>query len=167
MADPKHPKSGELVIDASDIITVDLTAEQIRGLTKTREGFGEAVECLKRLSPEQIQTLGLNPAEITRIAGLKVDFDRASELLGPAEKMVELLRETRMYRGHQVGLVLSEMANQARHRGEKDAQAAQLLGMLGDLMSYIYGPAQKGAAARRDREESEPPAPSGSPPALP
>jgi hypothetical protein len=93
-----------------------------------------------------------------------VDFDRASELLGPAEKMVELLRETRMYRGHQVGLVLSEMANQARHRGEKDAQAAQLLGMLGDLINYIYGPAQKGAAARKDREESEAPAPSGSSP---
>lgn len=156
MADPKHPHIGDLVIDASDVSPIDLTTEQIRGLTKTREGFHEAVVSLQRLTPAQLEVLGLNPAEINRISTLKGEFDQASELLGPAEKLAELMRETRMYKGHQVGVVLTEMANQVRHRGEKDPEAAKLLGALNDLLNYIYGPAQKGAASRKEKEEAPP-----------
>lgn len=152
MADPKHPQSGDLIIDASDIVPVDLTTDQIRALTKTREGFAQAIDCLTRLGPDQTAALGLNPAEISRIANLKAEFEHASELLGPIEKMLELVRETKMFKGHQAGLVLSEMANQARHRADKDPDAAKHLGALKDLFDYVFGPAQKGAASRADKD---------------
>ncbi len=161
MADPKHPQSGDLIIDASDVNAVDLTSDQVRALTKIREGFPEAVTCLQRMNPPQVQALGLNPNEIARISSLMTEFDRASELLGPAEKLAELMRETRLFKGHQVALVLTEMAKQVRHRGEKDPEAAKLLGLLNDLLDYTFGPAQKGAATRKEKEEpssSKPPA---------
>lgn len=42
-SDTKHPKSGDLHIDASDITVVDLTPEQIPGLSKLRKGAGRQV----------------------------------------------------------------------------------------------------------------------------
>jgi hypothetical protein len=86
--------------------------------------------------------------EVKRALDLKVQYDRCEELLPPAEKLVELLRETRLEYGHQVGIILGEIAAQARRRADRDPKAAEILGTLSDLLEYVSAPAIKANKTR-------------------
>lgn len=154
MSDPKHPAVGDMSIDASDIVPVDLTPEQIQRKTKVRGGFPKAVAALSRLSPDQIKASGINADEVARALELKTQYDRCDELLPAAEKLVELLRETRVEYGHQIGIVLGEVAAQARRRADRDPKAAETLGTLADLVDYVSAPALKAAETRAKKDES-------------
>jgi len=153
MSDPKHPTVGAMSIDASDIVPVDLTPEQVMRKTKVRAGFPKAVANLPRLSPEQLQAGGINPHEVQRALDLKVQYDRCDELLPPAEKLVELLRETKVEYGHQIGIILGEIAAQVRRRADRDPKGADILGTLSDLLDYVSGPATKAAETRAKKDE--------------
>lgn len=148
MSDPKHPAVGAMSIDASDIVPVDLTPEQIYRKTKVRTGFSKAVSTLSRLSPEQIQMGGISADEVKRALDLKTQFDRCEELLPAAEKLVELLRETRLEYGHQIAIILGEITAQARRRADRDPKAVEILGPLSDLLEYISAPALKAIKTR-------------------
>jgi hypothetical protein len=154
MSDPKHPAVGAMSIDASDITPVDLTPYQIKCKTKTRAGFPKAVGALTRLSPDQIKAGGINADEVQRALDLKVQYDRCDEFLPPAEKLVELLRETRIDYGHQIGVILGEVASQARRRADRDPKAAEILGTLSDLIEYVSAPAVKAAESRAKKDDA-------------
>jgi hypothetical protein len=153
MSDPKHPTVGAMSIDASDIAPVDLTLKQIQRKTKVRAGFSKAVDALTRLSPDQIKAGAINADEVQRALDLKVQFDRCDELLPPAEKLVELLRETRLEYGHQIGIILGEVAAQARRRADRDPKAAEILGTLSELLEYVSAPAVKAAESRAKKDD--------------
>jgi hypothetical protein len=155
MSDPKHPVVGAMSIDASDIVPVDLTPDQIMRKTKVRGGFLKAITNLTRLSPDQLQLGGINPNEVQRALDLKVQYDRCDELLPPAEKLAELLRETKVEYGHQIGIILSEIAAQVRRRADRDPKGADILGPLSDLLDYVSGPAVKAAETRAKKDEPE------------
>jgi hypothetical protein len=155
MSDPKHPAVGAMSIDASDIVPVDLTPDQIQRKTKVRAGFSKGVAALTRLSPDQIQVSGINAEEVKRAIDLKVHYDRCEELLPAAEKLVELLRETKLEYGHQIGIILGEVAAQVRRRADRDPKAAEILGTLADLRDYISAPALKATKTRAKKEEPE------------
>ena len=155
MSDPKHPAVGAMSIDASDIVPVDLTNDQIFRKTKVRAGFSKAVAALTRLSPEQIQISGVSGDEVKRALDLKVQYDRCDELLPAAEKLVELLRETRLEYGHQIGIILGEIASQARRRADRDPKAAEILGTLSDLLEYVSAPAIKANKTKAKNDEIE------------
>jgi hypothetical protein len=142
-------------IDASDIVPVDLTNEQIFRKTKVRAGFGKGVSALTRLSPQQIQAGGISADEVKRALDLKVQYDRCEELLPAAEKLVELLRETRLEHGHQIGIILGEIASQARRRADRDPKAAEILGTLSDLLEYVSAPAIKANKTKAKNDEAE------------
>jgi hypothetical protein len=148
MGTPSNPVPGDLSIDASDIKPTELSADQIARITKTREGFGDAVSCLSRLKPEHMQAAGINPAELANALTLKGEYDRCAELLPAVEKLVEILRDTKLERGHQVSVYLSDVVKQARRRAERDPKAAEALGILDDMNAYLSAPALKGAATR-------------------
>jgi hypothetical protein len=158
MSDPKHPAVGDMAIDASDVTHVNLTAHQILTKIKVRAGFSQAVTALTRLSPNQIQVSGVNAGEVQRAIDLKVQYDRCEELIPPVEKLLELLRETRIEYGHQISIILGETAAQARRRADHDPKAAEILGTIEDLLDYISAPALKGikTRAKKDQRDSSP-----------
>lgn len=148
MADPKHAKPGDPVIDASDLDLVDVTPDDIRGFIKFHEGVEKAIACVATLKPEDIKRAGLNPDTVQETVALFVDYERASELYPASAKLTEMLYETKMERAHRVSLNLGELASQGRRRGERDPKGGEILGRLQDLLDYQYGPAIKSAATR-------------------
>lgn len=157
-ADPKNPQPGDLAIDVSDIVVADLTPEQVSRLLKLRDGLEGAVAAILRLSSKEVQALGLNAEEQKRLGELFVAYQRVSAVQPAVDKLAELISETRQQHGHDINLLLGEMAAQARRRAERDADKARLLGLLADLMSYQYGPAEKGAVTRSKKTPPKPPA---------
>lgn len=165
MSDPKSPTPGDLVIDASDLKVVDITPEHISKLTKLHAGADKALDNIERLKPIEIQRAGINPEAVANAIAAIADYRRARSLIPAVEKLLELLRETQFQRGHDVSLLLGEIATQARRRGDRDPLGAEILGPLADLLAYQYGPANKGAATRRKKKPkpgAEPPAPADS-----
>jgi len=155
MGTSTNPEKGDLHIDASDLKTVELTAEQVGTKAKLREGHALAINCLTRLKPAQLAQSGINPNEIQRCVEEKATFDKASSFLPAAEKLVSILKSTKIESGHQISMILSETAMQVRHRSERDPRAAEVLGIIEDLFKYVSGPAQKGLATKAKLAEAE------------
>lgn len=171
-SDPKHPKSGDLHIDASDIAVVDLTPEQIRGLSKLRDGYGKALDSLASLSPEAVTKAGIHPEEIARAVTLAGEIARIDEVSPAADKLAELLKETRLDRAHQLAGILTEAAAQARRRADRDPNGAAIIAPLEGLLEFQYGPAAKAVVTKEKAKAktkdklggagaAEPPKPTG------
>ncbi len=152
--DPRHPSVGALVIDASQLEVKDLTVEQIKKLTKLREGGLKAVRRLIQLVPQHLEAAGISPNEITRAGKLLGEYEYSDELLPPADKLAELIRETKLDRGHQLANLLTEVAAQVRRRAERGLLDNEVLAALEELLDYQYGPAYK-AQLTRARKASE------------
>jgi hypothetical protein len=167
MSDPKHPVVGDMAIDATDVTPAPLTTDQIQRKIKVRAGFSEAVASLKRVSPTQIQGSGISADEVQRAIDLKVQYDRCEELLPAVEELFELLRETRIEYGHQISIILGEVAYQARRRADRDPKGAEILGTISDLLDYVSAPAIKGTKTKAKKADPEitpaPPKENGAP----
>ncbi len=148
MSDPKHPVPGDKIIDATDVDLVDITPEQILKFIKVRDGIDKAMANVLRLKPVDIERAGLSPNDMQRAVALIGQFKYLEELLPAAEKLAEMIAETRALRAHELSLLLGEIAAQARRRGERDAKGAEIMGPLADLFDYQFGPARKSAATR-------------------
>ncbi|MDI1434534.1 hypothetical protein [Polyangium sorediatum] len=148
MNDPKNPVPGDTHIDASDLALIDVTAEQMLKFIKIREGVAKAIANLKRLTPEQIDRAGLHAGDVQRALDIADEHQRLDAMVPAAEKLAEMLIETRAGRGHDLAMLLGEIASQARRRGQRDPKGPEILGPLEDLFAYQYGPAQKSAATR-------------------
>ena len=167
MNDPKHPVVGDMAIDATDVTPAELTLKQKQQKTKVREGFSLAVAALTRLAPGQIQVSGINADEVTRAVHLKAQYDRCEELLPAVEELFELLRETRIEYGHQISIILGEIAYQARRRADRDPKGAEILGTISDLLDYVSAPAIKGTKTKAKKADPDitpaPPKENGAP----
>ncbi|MDI3286913.1 hypothetical protein [Polyangium sp. 15x6] len=148
MNDPKKPVSGDKHIDASDLALIDVTPEQMLKFIKIREGVAHAIANLRRLTPEQIDRAGLNAGDVQRALHIADEHQQLDAMVPAAEKLAEMLIETRASRGHDLAMLLGEIASQARRRGQRDPKGPEILGPLEDLFAYQYGPAQKSAATR-------------------
>jgi hypothetical protein len=148
MGTPQNPEPGDRSIDVTDLTVYDLTPEQITKKTKVRDGFDKAVACLGRLKPDQLKAAGLDADDVARCTQLLADYKRADEVLPSVDKLAELLRETKIETGHQMGIILGDSASQARRRAERNPKAAEVLGALQDLLDYVSAPALKGVATR-------------------
>ncbi|MRG92571.1 hypothetical protein [Polyangium spumosum] len=157
MSDPKNPLPGDKHIDATDLILVDVNPEQMFKFIKIREGVGKAIANLRKLTPAQIDRAGLNAGDVQRALDIADEHGRLDAMVPAAEKLTEMLIETRASRGHDLALLLGEIASQARRRGQRDPMGPEILGPLEDLFTYQYGPAQKSAATRaKSGETAEP-----------
>ena len=146
--DPKHPIFGDMAVDASDVTPTLLTAEQISNFTKVRPGFMKAVDALLMLAPEQRQSLGITDGDVNEAADLKVQIARLEELEGPAQEMARRLHSTRLDRCHRLGVILHGAAAAARRRADRDPEAAEVIGALNDLVTYVSEPSEKAAITR-------------------
>lgn len=154
MSDPKHPKPGDVVIDASGISLVDITPERIRQLTKVRDGYDAAVANVARLKAIEVERAGLNSGDVQRLQTLAAEDAQLTELHAAAEKLTELLYETRLERRHEIATLLGEFAAQARRRADRVSNTHEVLGPLADLLEYQYGPAKQAVATREAGKES-------------
>jgi len=155
MGTPTNPEKGDLHIDASAVTPIELTKEQAASKAKLREGFELAINCLTRLKAPQLAQSGINALEVQRCVTEKANFDMASFFLPAAEKLVSILKDSKVESGHQISLILSETAMQVRHRAERDPKAAEVLGIIEDLLLYVSGPGKKAAATRAKNAEAE------------
>jgi hypothetical protein len=140
--------------EVSDLEIVDITPEEIYKRSKLHDGADKAMATIERLTPAEIARAGINEKEVTRAIGLIAEYRRFEDALPAAEKLVELLHENKLDRGHQISLLLGEIATQARRRGERDPNGAEILGPLADLFEYQYGPAKKGVATRAKKAKA-------------
>jgi hypothetical protein len=83
------------------------------------------------------------------------------------ERLGEMLRDTENVRSHEIAVILGEQAAQARRRADRSSERDAILGPLGDLFDYQYGPALKAAEtrAKNNRGEDTPPTKPSAPPA--
>jgi hypothetical protein len=156
-SDPTNPKPGDLHIDASGLTVVDLTSDQIAKLSKLREGYESALAALTSLSPEAATRAGIHPAEIERAVALAADIKRLDVFSPAADKLAELMRETRYDRCHKLAGILTEAAAQARRRADRDPNGASILAPLEGLLEFQYGPAAKAAITREKAKAKDAP----------
>ena len=161
MSDPKHPTIGAQHIDVTDLALVDITPDHVHRLSKLRDGHGAAVSNVLGSNATIRKRAGVNEAEVEELGELWVACQRIDEVLPAAEKLVELLHETRLVRGHEVAIKLREIAHQVRRRAERLPDGTEVLAPFDALLDYQFGPAQKAAAARdkdkADQDETQAP----------
>src|SRR5262249_43562385 len=95
---------------------------------------------------------------------LIAEYNRCDELLPAAEKLAELLRETKLDRADQISAIMAELVAQARRRAARDPKPYEILGPLADLLDYQLGPANR-AEPTKAKSAKENPAPVEAPPA--
>ena len=155
MSNPKKPRPGDLVIDASDITVTDIAPCEIQQLTKLPDSYGRAVASLAALKPEDIERAGLSQKEIQRVLSLQRADDRIGELLPAAERMVQVLNEARLLRRHQIAVLLADLAAQARRGADRRDSAAEAPGPLADLLEYSSGPSSRSQSAKANAGETD------------
>ncbi|MDI1484457.1 hypothetical protein [Polyangium sp. y55x31] len=164
MADPKHPKPNDQVLDLSDLTLVDITPDAISRLSKLRDGHAVAIANVLSASALALKRAGIHPDEIQEIAAPWADVQRIDEVLPAVEKLLELLHETRLVRGHEIAMRLGEMAQQIRRRAERSPDGAEILAPFEAMLAYQSGPALK-AAATKEKARANDDAPTTSSPA--
>lgn len=153
MNDPKHPLPGERHIDVTDISLVDITSDYVSHLSKLREGHAAAVANLMQAGPAARKKAGLNEDEVEELAAAWAACMRVDEVLPAVEKLLELLVETRLVRGHEVAVRIGEMAHQIRRRAERSPNGGEILGPFQTLVDYHFAVGQKAAAAREKKKK--------------
>lgn len=79
---------------------------------------------------------------------LAADDAHLGELHAAAQKLTELLYETRLQRRHEIATLPAEFAAQARRRADRVDNKPEVLGPLSTLLDYQYGPAKQAAATK-------------------
>ena len=163
MSDPKHPKPYDQIFDLSDLQLVDITPEHVSRLTKLREGHPVAIYNVISASPVALKRACIHPDEPQIVAALWADVQRLDEVLPAAEKLVELIKETRFMRGHEIAMRLGEMAQQIRRRADRSPDGAEILALFEKLLAYQSAPALKAVATREKARanEEDPSTPTG------
>lgn len=156
MSGSQSPKPGDKIIDASAFTLVDTTPKHIATRTKLRDGAEKALANLGRLTPEYIARAGISEAEIKRLLGLGEEHKELGIHHAASAKLTELLFETRIERGHEIGTGLAELAAQIRRRAERSADGAELLGPIADLLEYQYGPAARASLTKEKKATAAP-----------
>jgi hypothetical protein len=157
MNDPVHPVPGDMSIDASDVNAVDLTPDQVPQLIKFHDGVAKALANIMRLTPEQMQRAGMFESQVQRARELIAEYQRCEELLPAADKLAELLYETKLDRADQISVIMGELVAQARRRAAREPKPYEILGPLADLLEYQLGPANKAVATKAKAKENAAP----------
>ncbi|MDI1434192.1 hypothetical protein [Polyangium sorediatum] len=155
MSDPKHPKPNDQVFDLSDLILVDITPDHISRLSKLRDGYHVAVETIVTASSLALQRAALHPGEVQALAASWADVQRIDEVVPAVEKLLELLHETRLVRGHEIAMRLGEMVQQIRRRADRSPDGAEILAPFEKLLAYQSAPALKAVATREKARANE------------
>ena len=79
---------------------------------------------------------------------IEPDLARAEELLPPAEELARRIKNVRLVRGNRAATLVHGALSTARKRAKRDREAAEVLGVLEDLSSYMAKPVERAKATR-------------------
>jgi len=114
-----------------------------------------ALQRILQLTAEQRDAAGISPIEMTRATALLANYEYADELLPPVEKLAELVLETKLFTGHQIANLLTEVARQVRSRAERGLLDQEVLAALDELLEYQYGIAYKAQLTKAKKAKAE------------
>ncbi len=158
MSDPKHPKAGERSIDITDVELVDITPDHIARLSKLRDGHAAGILAVLLADPAVRLRAGLREVEVAELEADWATCKRIEEVLPAVEKLLELLQETRLVRGHSIAFRLGEMAHQVRRRADRSPNGTEVAAPFEPLLDYHFAVGQKAAATReKNKKDAEPP----------
>ena len=91
---------------------------------------------------------------------IEPELTRAVELIPPVVELGPRLGNVRLFQDHRAATLVHASAA-ARRRANRDPKAAEVLGALGDLVSYTMAPAEKARTtlAKKGKGKKAPPAP--------
>ena len=158
MSNPAMPQPGEMSIDATNVVPIDLTPKQIQGLLKLRSGYAAAVSNLAAQPPAMLTRAGVDPTEVAGIVASVAVINRIAELLPAAEKLAELLSDTNLAHAGKVAALLADAAFQAKRRAKRDAKGEEILAALQPLLEYAGEPAKKAVATKAKKSNGKVPA---------
>jgi hypothetical protein len=160
MGDPKNPDVGDSILDASEVKLVDLSLDQIRRASKLYDGFEGALAAIRLASDDVKKRCKIDPAELTRIEGVLANLKMAQRFAAPLAKLSELISETIIADGSEIAVFLTEVANSARDRAEREDEGkapkgeAHLPAVLEALLKYQFGRAIQGAQTRQQNQQA-------------
>jgi len=154
MSDPKHPKVGDRAVDITDVELVDITPDHIPRMTKLREGHPSAITAILGADLVARKRAGLSDSEVSDLDALWAKCQRIDEVLPAVEKLHELLVETRLVHGHEIGIRLGEMAHQVRRRADRSPNKGEVAGPFEALLDYHFATGQMAAAAREKNKKN-------------
>lgn len=165
MGTPTNPEPGDMHIDATAVPLHAVADEDIRRKVKLREGSDKAMANILRLTDEEVAQAGLNMDDVNRLRGWIGEYRLAAQFLDSAERMTEKLEQTTLCHGHEISLLIGEIASQARRRARQSPHRGAILDSLGDVLEYQSAPAKKAAATREQKAPQNGEEPQEAPPA--
>jgi hypothetical protein len=171
--DPKHPQPGDLVIDASDVQVVDVTGKKVKNLTKLRRGYDAAVTNVANQPAAMLARAGIGADDLATVNASAAVIARVDQLLPAAEKLAELLRETKQVHSAKVSAGLHDFGSQVKRRAKRDPNGDEILAALEVLLTWTGGPAKKAVATKvkegkiKPKPPKHPKKPKGGAPAPP
>lgn len=155
MSDPKNPLPGELSIDASDLapFIVDLPPGGMRGLRPEQDNLNEVRKEIVANQPKYGDTAGITNSVFTQFQTVDQQIEQIDKFLQPAEKLVEVLIESRARLVDQRERLVAGMAESAE-RQAKTSGNDELLARYATTREYRSQTAMKAAKTRKKNEEA-------------
>jgi hypothetical protein len=157
--DSKNPKPGALRIDASSLegVLLDLPEGGLRGLAREKDGCEQVIEELNANHKAYGGNAGITDADLIAINELHEKIKEIALYLPAAEKLLELLIESRAYyedkRERQIKLLVSSIEARGQQSGNTELSARYQ-----KTREYYSRTAKKAAQTRQKNkaQKSEP-----------
>jgi hypothetical protein len=150
LTDPTNPKPGELAIDASALASflIDLPPGGMQGMRTEQDGFDAVVAEILANQPIRGEAAGITSADVAVLATAGEQIALIDKYLGPAEKLVELLTETRAKLDDGRQRKVTTVANAVDLRA-KDGSNDELLAAYEKTRAYRSAIGAKAAKTRQ------------------
>jgi hypothetical protein len=158
--DPKQPKPGSLLIDATPLegVLIDLPAGGTKGLSREKDGCQQMIDEINANHPTLGGRAGITDDDLRELNELHQKIAQIDYFLPAAEKLTELLHESRIYyedkRERQIRLFVSSIESRS-----KQSHANELQARYQKTREYYSQIGKKAAQARQRRKAPTEPQP--------
>lgn len=159
MPNPNAPQPGALVIDVSTLASylIDLPAGAMQGMRTAQDGWDGVVAEVGANQAENGEAAGITATDFARFQTLNEQYAQVVAYLPAAEKLVEILQESKANIDNQRQRLASAFAQSVEMRA-KASSDSKLLAKYEKTRAYRSAIADKAAKTRRKKAEAAKPA---------
>ncbi|HSN99685.1 MAG TPA: hypothetical protein VLS89_15425 [Candidatus Nanopelagicales bacterium] len=152
--DPKKPEMGEVHIDASDLLTFlkDLPEGATRGMRTAQDGFGEVLQEIMSNQAGYGDKAGITTSDINELVLANDRIGQIDQFLPAAQKLVEMLEETRAQLDDQRQRAVNGFARSVEDRAKSREDGTTLLAKYQKTRVYRSAIGVKAAKTRKKNE---------------
>ena len=152
--DPKMPEVGEVHIDATDLLTFlkDLPEGATRGMRTEQDGFVEVLQEVLSNQAAYGDKAGITTGDINDLVLANDRIAQIDRFLPAAQKLVEMLEETRAQLDDQRQRAVNGFARSVEDRAKSREDGASLLARYQKTRVYRSAIGVKAAKTRRKNE---------------